>query len=119
MNTDSRGSGTGAASGGALGTSIGHNPAMGQGLTSQGEVVSMAKPLPAAEIFPGEYIEHIEMFQASIAGGQSASFEFGPALAGEVFVTVFAVQDNSGEGLLVLEPGQSWTGTWGISPSAG
>jgi aldose 1-epimerase len=26
---------------------------------------------------------------------------------------------NSGEGLVVLEPGQSWTGTWGITPSAG
>ncbi|HEY3534448.1 MAG TPA: aldose 1-epimerase family protein [Pedococcus sp.] len=26
---------------------------------------------------------------------------------------------NSGDGLVVLEPGQSWTGTWGISPSAG
>ena len=26
---------------------------------------------------------------------------------------------NSGEGLVVLEPGQSWTGTWGIGPSAG
>jgi aldose 1-epimerase len=25
---------------------------------------------------------------------------------------------NSGEGLLVLEPGQSWTGQWGIEPAA-
>jgi aldose 1-epimerase len=26
---------------------------------------------------------------------------------------------NTGEGLVVLEPGQSWTGTWGIGPSTG
>ena len=24
---------------------------------------------------------------------------------------------NSGDGLVVLEPGEEWTGTWGISPA--
>ena len=24
---------------------------------------------------------------------------------------------NSGEGLVVLAPGEEWTGTWGISPA--
>jgi aldose 1-epimerase len=26
---------------------------------------------------------------------------------------------NSGQGLVVLTPGESWSGTWGITPSAG
>ena len=26
---------------------------------------------------------------------------------------------NSGDGLVVLEPGEEWTGTWGISPARG